>query len=201
MKTNRHLVVFAKEPMMGRVKTRLGHDIGMVAATRFYRRTLADVLRRMGNDGRWKCWLALGPDKSTSGKPFWPNSFTVLKQGGGDIGERMGRAMAGMQPGPVVLIGTDVPAIAPHHIEAAFNALGRHDVVFGPAVDGGYWLVGARRSPCTPQLFKQVRWSSKHALADSLAKAERKQLKVAQLETLDDVDDGAAYKKWLTGAL
>jgi rSAM/selenodomain-associated transferase 1 len=201
MKTNRHLVVFAKEPKMGRVKTRLGHDIGILLATRFYRRTVADVLRHLGNDGRWKCWLYLSPDKATQGKPFWPNSFTALKQGGGDIGERMGRAMVGMPPGPVVIIGTDVPTIRPHHIEAAFKAFGRHDVVFGPALDGGYWLVGARRSPCTPELFKKVRWSSKHSLTDSLAKAEQKKLKVALLDTLEDVDNGGAYHRSLIGAL
>ena len=186
---------------MGRVKTRLGRDIGMVAATRFYRRTVAHVLRRLAGDGRWKCWLALSPDKETRGKPFWPDNFTALKQGGGDIGERMGRALAGMPAGPVVIIGTDVPAIRLHHIEAAFKALGHHDVVFGPAGDGGYWLVVAKRSPCTPELFKHVRWSSKHTLADSLAKAQRNKLKVALLDTLDDVDDGVAYTKWLTGAL
>ena len=201
MKTNRHLIVFAKEPMMGRVKTRLGHDIGILLATHFYRRTVAEVLRHLGNDGRWKCWLALSPDKATQGKPFWPNSFTALKQGGGDIGVRMGRAMGGMPPGPVVIIGTDVPAIRPHHIEAAFKAFGRHDVVFGPALDGGYWLVGAKRSPCTPELFKQVRWSSKHTLADSLVKAGGGKLKVALLDTLEDIDDGRAYHKCLRDAL
>jgi len=201
MTTKRHLVVFAKAPRMGRVKTRLGRDIGPVAATRFYRRTVAGVLGRLGRGKRWQCWLALSPDKATGDKPFWPDSFSALKQGGGDIGARMGRALAAMPPGPVVIIGTDVPAIRPHHIEAAFKALGRHDVVFGPAGDGGYWLVGARRSPRTPELFKHVRWSSKHTLADSLAKAEQNQLKVALLETLNDVDDGAAYATWLTGAL
>jgi len=201
MKVKRHLVVFAKEPMMGLVKTRLGHDIGMPLATQFYRRTATKVLRHLGNDSRWKCWIALSPDKATRGKPFWPNSFTALKQGVGDIGERMGRVMADMPPGPVVIIGTDIPAIRPHHIETAFKAVGHNDVVFGPAVDGGYWLVGARRSPCVPELFKQVRWSSKNSLTDSLIKVRQKKLKVALLETLEDVDDVKSYHKHLIGAL
>jgi glycosyltransferase A (GT-A) superfamily protein (DUF2064 family) len=109
--------------------------------------------------------------------------------------------MAGMPPGPVVIIGTDVPAIRSHHIEAAFKAVGRYDVVFGPALDGGYWLVGARRSPCTPELFKQVRWSSEHSLTDSLTKLQQKKLKVALLDTLEDIDDGKSYHKHLRGAL
>ena len=201
MISNRHLVVFAKEPIMGRVKTRLGNDIGIHLATQFYRRTMADVLRHLGNDGRWQCWLSLSPDKASLGKPFWPNSFTAVKQGKGDIGDRMGRTMTNMPPGPLVIVGTDIPAIRPHHIVSAFQAVGHHDVVFGPAEDGGYWLVGARRSPCTPELFKHVRWSSRHSLSDSLAKAKQKKLKVAMLETLKDVDDGKSYQKHLTGSL
>jgi rSAM/selenodomain-associated transferase 1 len=201
MKTNRHLIVFAKEPIMGRVKTRLGHDIGVLLATQFYRRSVANILRNLGNDSRWKCWLALSPDKATEGKLFWPNSFISLKQGRGDIGNRMGRAMADMPPGPVIIIGTDIPAIRPHHIETAFKAVGRHDVVFGPALDGGYWLVGARRSPCTPELFKHIRWSTRHTLADSIAKAQQKKLRVALLDTLEDIDDGRSYQKYITGAL
>ena len=201
MKTNRHLVVFAKEPRLGRVKTRLGHDIGLQLATQFYRRTLADILMSLGNDSRWNCWLALSPDNAIRGRPFWPKSFTAVEQGKGDIGERMGRIMADLPPGPLVIIGTDIPAIRPHHIKAAFKAVGSHDVVFGPAQDGGYWLVGAKRSPCTPELFKNVRWSNENCLSDSLAKAKQKKLKVALLETLEDVDDGMSYQKFIIGFL
>ena len=150
MKTNRHLVIFAKEPKLGRVKTRLGHDIGLQLATQFYRRTLADILTTLGNDGRWNCWLALTPDIATRHRPFWPKSVTTVEQGKGDIGEKMGRVMANIPPGPLVIIGSDIPAICPQHIRAAFKAVGSHDVVFGPAQDGGYWLVGARRSPHIP---------------------------------------------------
>lgn len=187
-------MVFAREPVLGRVKTRLGRDIGSFAATRFYRQTLSGVLGRL-KDGRWRCWLALSPDRAIAGHRFWPKSFQPLGQGPGDIGQRMARAMRAMPPGPVVIIGTDVPMIRPHHIEAAFRALGDHDAVFGPAADGGYWLVGARRSPTTPDLFSGVRWSSPQTLADSLSKLRQGGLKVALLETLEDIDDGAAYKK------
>ncbi|MBL6932479.1 MAG: TIGR04282 family arsenosugar biosynthesis glycosyltransferase [Rhodospirillales bacterium] len=196
MKQNRHLVVFAKEPLLGQVKTRLGRDIGTVAATRFYRRILSDVTRRLGQEERWRCWLSLSPDSAINRHPFWPSSFQPVKQGGGDIGQRMDRAMRQMPSGPVVIIGTDVPAIRPDHIENAFKALGHHDAVFGPAADGGYWLVGARRSPRTPDLFSNVRWSSEHTLADTLNTLQKNDVKVALLETLDDVDEGAAYRRW-----
>ncbi|NQU57437.1 MAG: glycosyltransferase [Rhodospirillales bacterium] len=196
MRKNRHLVVFAREPVLGRVKTRLGRDIGVLKATRFYRRTLTAVLGRL-QGGRWRCWLALSPDSAIARHRFWPKPFHPIKQGTGDIGVRMDRAMRRMPPGPVVIIGTDVPAIRPHHIEAAFRALGDHDAVFGPAVDGGYWLVGARRSPRLPDLFSGVRWSSRQTLADSLLKLRKGGKKVALLETLEDIDNGAAYIRWL----
>lgn len=197
MKTNRHLVVFAKKPIMGRVKTRLGRDIGIQLATQFYRRNLADLLLRLGSDSRWRSWLALSPDKTIHGRPFWPKSFTAVKQGKGNIGERMSRVMTDVPRGPLIIIGTDIPKIRPDHIQTAFKAVGNHDVVFGPAQDGGYWLVGARRSPHIPELFKNIRWSTKFCLSDSLAKAKQKKLKVALLETLEDVDDGRSYQNSL----
>src|SRR6266849_887762 len=87
-------------------------------------------------------------------------------------------------------------AIRPAHIAASFRALGDHQAVFGPAADGGYWLVGLRRRPCLPRrLFERVRWSSEHALADTLAGLP-KGLSVAWLETLEDVDDARAHARW-----
>ncbi len=78
----------------------------------------------------------------------------------------------------------------------AFAALGRHDFVFGPAADGGYWLVGAKRSRVVPQgLFENVRWSNEHALSDTVAGLP-KNARVARLGELDDIDDGPAYHAW-----
>ena len=101
----------------------------------------------------------------------------------------MRRAIAATPPGPVVLIGSDIPAIEPGHIAAAFRRLGTHDLVFGPAVDGGFWLVGARRRPRLPMLFARVRWSTSHALADTLAGLPRG-VTVGFVDTLEDIDDG-----------
>lgn len=190
----RNLVVFAKAPRLGTVKTRLAADIGWVAATAFHRNTIRRVLRRLGRDGRWQCWLAATPD----GDAFpWPAGWRVFPQGTGDLGQRMARPAQCLPPGPVVIIGTDIPDIRPAHIAAAFKALGGHDVVFGPAEDGGYWLVGFRRRPRTPEIFKNVRWSTEHALADTLANLDPG-LDAAFLETLPDIDDGAAYRRWKT---
>ena len=90
-------------------------------------------------------------------------------------------------PGPVVLIGTDIPDLGARHIRAAFHALGDHDAVFGPAADGGYWLVGLRRRTLLRRIFRGVRWSTRHALADTLANLPAG-APVAMLEELADVD-------------
>jgi hypothetical protein len=193
-----HLVVFAKAPRLGQVKSRLARDIGPVAACAFYRRTLAAVLRRLAGRGRWRTWIAVTPDSWTARRTLWPAGWTVVPQGAGDLGVRMDRAMRALPPGPIVLVGTDIPGLRRRHVEDAFAALGRHDAVFGPAADGGYWLVGLRRRPRVPRLFCRVRWSSEHALADTLANLGRGRT-AARLETLEDVDDGAALARWRRG--
>ncbi len=187
-----HLVVFAKAPRLGAVKTRLAADIGWVAATAFQRDAIQSVLRRLGRDRRWRCWLAVTP--AAASFP-WPAGWRRIPQGTGDLGQRMARPARLLPPGPVVIVGTDVPDIGRGHIAAAFKALGRHHLVFGPAADGGFWLVGFRRRPRTPDIFKGVRWSSQHALADTLANLDEG-CAAAFLETLPDIDDGAAYHRW-----
>ena len=204
MSPTRNLVVMAKAPVMGRVKSRLAADIGLVPATRFYRTTLAGLLRRLGRDPRWLLWLAVTPDSAANDPGAWPERARLIPQGAGDLGDRMARILAplqggrsvGLPPGPVVLIGSDIPAIQPTHIAAAFSALGRHSLVFGPASDGGYWLVGTNRRPAGPRdLFRNVRWSTEHALADTLANVPTET--PAFLETLDDIDNGVVYARLL----
>jgi uncharacterized protein len=197
MRPARHLVVFLRAPRLGRVKLRLAAGIGAVAALGFYRRTSATLLRRLTRDRRWCCHLALTPDRAAHGKRSWRVAALRRGQGGGDLGRRMARVFRALPPGPAVIIGSDVPAITPAHVVTAFRALGRHEAVFGPALDGGYWLVGLRRRPRLPRgLFERVRWSSEHALADTLAGLPRS-MSVALLERLEDIDDAAAYGRWL----
>ncbi len=188
----RHLVVFAKAPRLGTVKNRLAREVGSVAAWRFYRHNLSQTLRRL-DDRRWRTWLCLTPDHFAAGQ-LWRGPR--LAQGGGDLGARMARPFVNLPPGPVVLVGCDIPTLGRHHIVAAFTALGRHRAVFGPAFDGGFWLVGLRRRPARPRyrpgLFNNVRWSGPHALADTLDGFRDRP--VALLQTLSDVDGAADLK-------
>ncbi len=180
---------------MGRVKTRLARGIGRVAAWSFYRRTLAAVSRPLVRDPRWQCWFAVSPDSAADETRIWPVDCPRFAQGNGDLGQRMGRVMANMPGGPVVIIGADIPDIRPHHIAAAFKVLGNHDAVFGPADDGGYWLAGLRRRPFIVPLFKNVRWSTENALSDTIDNLPPGS-KIAYLETLADVDDMSDLQNW-----
>ena len=113
----------------------------------------------------------------------------------------MARAAAAAPPGPVIIVGSDIPDIRPRHVIRAFRLLGRHDAVFGPAADGGYWLVGVRDQRVLPSLCAGVRWSTEHALADTLSNLGTGR-HAALADTLNDIDDGAAYRRWCatTGA-
>lgn len=110
----------------------------------------------------------------------------------------MARILRTLPPGPAVIVGSDIPELAPPHIARALAALGAHDVVLGPATDGGYWLVGARGRSRLSNLFQAVRWSTPHALADTLANMPRGR-SVVLLETLADVDDGQGLARWRAG--
>lgn len=175
-----------KEPRPGRVKTRLGRDIGMIGAAWWFRHQTRSLIRRL-RDPRWQIVLAVSPDREGLTSRIWPADLPRAGQGRGDLGDRMGRMLQGMPNGPVCLIGADIPGITRGHIARAFQALGRSQMVFGPAPDGGYWLVGAQRYAALPRsLFQNVRWSTEHALADTLASAPG--CRVAMLEYLRDVD-------------
>lgn len=181
------LVVMLKEPRPGRVKTRLGRGIGMTEAAWWFRHQVRALLRRI-EDPRWRLMLAVSPDREGMASRVWPAHLPRLPQGRGTLGDRMGRMLRQPGAGPVCVIGADIPGILPKHIARAFRALGSHDAVFGPAPDGGYWLVGLRRQRAIPPgLFDGVRWSSTHALADT--RASLPGFRIALVDELADVDE------------
>lgn len=195
--TARHLVIFARAPQIGRVKRRLAEQIGAAAAARFYRATVVEQITRLSKDGRWTVWLFATPDDALD-HPAWrsvPRS-RIRQQGRGDLGQRMKRPFHLLPPGPVVLVGSDIPAMRAHHIARAFHLLGRHDLVFGPASDGGFWLVGARRGrPLPRSLFARVRWSTAEALADT-RRTIPSAFSVGLADRLDDVDDADDLRRY-----
>ena len=178
----------ARATVAGRVKTRLAAEVGVATAIRFARHSLAALLQRVTADARWSTLLAVTPDTTASSR-LWPAGVTLTTQGSGDLGARMQRLFDRAPFGPVVIVGTDIPDLTRAHIAAAFRLLGRHDAVLGPAADGGYWLVGLRRRPRVLRPFRSVRWSTEHALSDTLANLHG--CSVARLPTLCDIDTAA----------
>jgi rSAM/selenodomain-associated transferase 1 len=187
----RTLVIFLKEPRPGRVKTRLGREIGMVGAAWWFRHQSARLIRRLGRDPRWRTVLAVSPGREGLASRVWPARLPRWPQGPGDLGCRMGRALRAMPPGPAIIIGADIPGLRPAHVAEGFRLLGRHDAVLGPAPDGGYWMIGLKRGgrAVPARLFSGVRWSSPDALADTVASLAP--LDVGFAATLRDVDEAA----------
>ncbi|MDE0801107.1 MAG: TIGR04282 family arsenosugar biosynthesis glycosyltransferase [Rhodospirillaceae bacterium] len=187
------LIVMARAPRFGAVKTRLAQDIGALNAWRFYRNTLASTVNRLSRRAIWSTALQVTPDRDVRPRRQWPSPARLLSQGHGDLGARIERGLTSSPRGvPVVLIGSDIPGITPQHIRDAFKALGRSDAVFGPAADGGYWLIGfANRRPIK-WAFSDVRWSTAHALTDTQANIRNK--RIAFVRTMSDVDDGESYE-------
>lgn len=180
---------------MGAVKKRLAAEIGMPEATSVYRQILRNVTRALAADTRWRSVVAITPDSDLHQPWPWTAALPRVPQGAGGLGNKMARAIRHAPPGPVIIIGTDVPAIRPLHIQQAFEALGRHDAVFGPAADGGYWLVGVSPRGRRLNLFRNVRWSTEHALADTMRNIGNV-YKTALLETLEDIDNAASLRRW-----
>jgi rSAM/selenodomain-associated transferase 1 len=193
----RHLVIFARAPQVGRVKRRLGAEIGALKAARFYRSLLAQQIARLVKDRRWTVWLFITPDNALD-HIVWRDLVPAARrqpQRQGDLGRRMKLPFLSLPPGPVVLVGSDIPHLRRHNIARAFALLGQHDLVFGPASDGGFWLIGAKRMRPLPRtLFAGVRWSTSTTLAETLASLPR-HVTTAFADTLDDVDDAEAYRR------
>jgi rSAM/selenodomain-associated transferase 1 len=189
----KRLVIMAKSPDMGRVKRRLSREIGESAALRFYRSSLSHTVLRLAADPRWLTVLAVDPGR-VGGARFSPwQRATLMPQGDGDLGARMQRLFTRLPPGPVLIIGSDIPSIRPAHIAEAFRLLGGADAVFGPAPDGGYWLVGLKRTRRLATPFARVRWSGPHALADTLSNLKGKC--VALAARLSDVDTAEDFRR------
>lgn len=184
------LFIFAKAPLMGKAKTRLAAGVGVVHAQRIYRAMCAKIFREC-MDPRWETVLYVTPDNkiSQSYGGLWPEHMHRVEQGGGGLTERLAR-MFNIK-GRVIAIGTDTPDVKRRDIAQAFKTLQSHDAVFGPAEDGGFWLIGMN-GPVRDDMFEHVRWSHPDTLVDMELRVEGR---VVRLRTLTDVDDVEAYRR------
>jgi hypothetical protein len=190
------LIVFARAPVEGRVKTRLARAIGDEAALAVYVALLDDVCATAAKVAVARRVLCVDgdPDHPTIARFAARDGMTVAAQGEGDLGARMARALGeaiespGDVDGRACVIGTDAPDVPAVAIDDAFAALGREgDVVLGPAADGGYWLVGVRgRVP--RQIFDGMAWGTATVLDETLRRRPDARL-VSRRRDVDDIDD------------
>jgi hypothetical protein len=183
------LAVFARPPVAGRVKSRLSPALPHAQAAELYGAMLSDALdvaAGAGADEAQVWWAGLPEDPL----PFpLPAGFAVRTQRGTDLGERLAGAFAELLADRVsraVVIGTDCPDLGPATIREAFAALSERDLVLGPAIDGGYYLIGLRRP--APGLFPGMPWGTGDVLAETLARARHAGLDAGTLEPLADLD-------------
>lgn len=194
-----HLLVFARVPALGRVKSRLAAGVGEPAALAIYHELLGITHVAVAGAGvPATVWLAdtAGPEPTPAETSQWPG-LAARCQPAGDLGARMAAAFTAAfaeGAGRVAIIGTDCPGLRAAHLAQAFALLKTHDVALGPATDGGYYLLGLRRPQ--PELFQHKAWSTASVLADTLADARRLSLRVALLPELRDVDTAADLAAW-----
>ncbi len=182
------LTIFVKAPRIGKAKTRLAADIGKTHAWRHYRAMTSRILRNVTSD-KWDTILAVTPARFMGRVPAWA-SLPQYPQVDGSLSPRLAQAFA--TKGPVVVIGSDSPQVTQADIDAAFRAIKSDNFVFGPADDGGFWLMGAM-GPLPETIFANVRWSTENTLSDLQQNLSGD---IVRLRTLTDVDNLAALRLW-----
>lgn len=193
--------LMAKFPELGKVKTRLAAEIGDHRALSVYQALLSNVCEQCcpdhNNDYLWTCWVTPGR-YADQFKTLYPGFQQYAAQANGHLGVRMAAALNAILESPgirkALLIGADIPDLDRARLAAALTALDNTDVVWGPARDGGYYLVGM--STVHPQLFEGIAWGGPDVLKHSIAIAEQSGLSYRLLEPLEDVDTTDDLRKF-----
>jgi len=190
--SNPLIMVFVRNPELGRVKTRLAKSIGDQAALETYKilsKHTSKIISEIDSDQ-----LIFYSDKIQDNDIWTATNCKKQIQTKGDLGQKM---LAAFQYGfslgyqKILIIGSDLYSLRPKHIESAFEQLENYDVVIGPALDGGYYLLGLNF--IIPKIFKQKQWSTSSVLKETLS--DLKEFNVNLLEPLNDIDTYEDLKK------
>lgn len=184
------LVIFARSPVPGAVKTRLHPRYTPAQAAAIYRAFILDTVNSARNATVDRRFVACDPPGSEAelsdlAGPGWD----LFPQVSADLGERMYRAARhcfDLGAGRVVIVGTDVPSLPPRRIDRAFDLLAENEIVLGPSVDGGYYLVGL--STPIREIFRDIAWSTEHVFDQTLERARALRLTAGVLPSWYDVD-------------
>ena len=185
------VIVFAKAPVLGQVKTRLARGIGEARALELYRWCGATTLAQL-RDERWQRWVAFTPPGQRAVTEGWLGpADRWIAQCDGDLGARLAAAVAAAfaaGDGPVLLVGTDCVAVTAERVAEALRLLATHDAVLGPAYDGGYYLLGLTRPRA---VFDGIPWSTGTVADDTRARLRRAGATWAELPAERDLDEAA----------
>jgi len=192
------LVVFAREPKEGKVKTRFLRELSPQTVTRIYEAFIRDVLKvaRQANcDQRFLYYAGAG-----SSIPFlrrFEKKFLLKRQVGEDLGVRMHRAFSYCQRrrfDKTVIIGTDCLTLTAHDIETALRKLSRYDCVLGPSKDGGYYLIGLKDAD--KRIFENIKWGTSSVLKATLKRIQKLNKKTYLLREREDMDTAEQLRKF-----
>lgn len=188
------IILFARCPRQGKVKTRLARQLGARAALELYRNfilDMADTLAAAAYDSA----IFVTPGRDTAAMARWlGRRFAYYPQRGKDLGERMKNAFnAAFERGyeSCILIGSDLPDLPASILDKAFQALTDHDAVMGPARDGGYYLVGFRRETMVPAIFEHIPWGTDTVFTETMAVFRQQPTDVSILPERRDMDEAA----------
>ncbi len=191
------VIVFLKAPRPGFVKTRIAVRLDDEAATAIYQALVGMTLSRLTEVEHVE--LRYAPDEAGAEMAAWQRTGWIIRpQGEGDLGDRINRAVATAfdeGAGKVLILGSDCPEFAAEDLDVASSALDEHDVVLGPAKDGGYWLLGLARP--RPELFRGIPWSTDQVFRTTENRALEAGLRIARLRQLRDVDTLEDWRAWL----
>jgi rSAM/selenodomain-associated transferase 1 len=191
------LIILVRAPVPGQVKSRLASGLGPTAACEAYRTMVETLLSNLA--GLSSVELCFTPAHARPLISGWlQKHWTASPQCEGDLGTRMMDAFnRAFDSGArrAVLIGSDTPEANADDVRAAWAALDCSDVVLGPALDGGYWLIALRQ--LVPSLFTAVRWGGDSVLAETTRRAQLAGLRLSLLRTLADVDQPEDWRAYL----
>jgi rSAM/selenodomain-associated transferase 1 len=187
-----------RTPRIGANKTRLAKQIGAVKTWQFYQGVLTSTANRLSRSCQWHTILYVTPKKDARNTKQWPiNSHKPLYQGAGDLGTRMTLGLTQFARGtPVILIGSDIPNIRVSIIQKVFQYLKSADIVFGPATDGGFWLIGFSNRKKIYKPFVNVKWSDRNTLADTLINLKHRHVIITK--EMQDIDNKEDYDRFIS---
>ena len=187
------IVVMAKQPVVGKTKTRLSPPLEPTEATALYEAMLRDTIDLVARLPGIQLAIAITPPDAVGAfRSISPPGATLLPVCGTDIGDCLHQILGGIlvdgHP-KAIAIDSDSPTLPAAHLREAVDLLDRTDVVIGPSEDGGYYLIGLKRPQ--PDLFRDIAWSTKEVTGQTVARAQTLGLSVALLPAWYDVDMAA----------